>query len=692
MKKCCCRSGLGVLLGMLVMGVCSEQCSAGEAAEFIHAVYQPDTRFPEFMPLWREGWNWKDENGQQVDYAHEKMPLGGYLYVYVRNTTTEPVRIEDMLLNGASVAKGILREASSRGKYFSSLAYSKLPPTQIEQLVAAGEPVWWKTEPIQISPGGMGEITVRLRREPRTENLRVTVSPEGKPDSTGRLNVRQRQPRFVGIGFSSDLKTVYAYLRHPTGEGKSPNRISVDGEDFTNRSRIAADETVDTSPVVIHLREPLAEGSFHVFRADFDEGTRAMCCVGSWYMDYVYGIWGYSGKGQTAQERRDYYLNDILGHNINALMLAIGGDVKHYLTTDEGAEFAQSAGLHLASRVPGQYRDTLFHVLADEPDSRDFSAKGVDPHKRIGTSGQWLVNLARRYREQNPTTPNLLNIDNTFKPENWHVYGQLPDVACADPYYQEELQSMLHRHPGKMAFHTKPTYVYAVGKTYYSACAPKPMHLILHTCRFGFEPEETPFRGPTPEEKRIEVYYALATGAKQISYWWYTPDRRYEGCGSDRPSMAALWNEIGLLGAEVRTAGPVLVRGCPAQLDTETPPFAWVRSLLAGDDTLVLLVVNHNVFSDRLGTAFKPLENVTVRVHLPNWLEARDVFELDYKGTAGVNWQSCKTSPCLSLDLGTIALTKMVFVTSRLDLRRELQRRYETKCAGNVSKLLAEDR
>jgi hypothetical protein len=243
-----------------------------------------------------------------------------------------------------------------------------------------------------------------------------------------------------------------------------------------------------------------------------------------------------------------------------------------------------------------------------------------------------------------------------------------------------------------MAFHTKPTYVYAVGKTYHSSCAPNPMHLILHSCRFSFKPGETPFRGPTPEEKRIEVYYALAAGARQISYWWYTPGGRYEGCGSDRPSMAALWKEIGLLGAEVRTAAPVLRQACPARLRARAPRFAWVRSLLAGDETVVILVVNHNVFSDRLGTAYRSLENVKVRVDVPDWIEARDVFQLDHEGTADVAWGKADDGLDLEIDLERLDLTKMCFVTSKPDLRPGLQKRYEAEFAGKVRQLLAQQR
>ncbi len=684
-----------LLVATALTSVGAETALAQQDSAFVHGVYRPDIPFPEFMPMWREGWPWVDEHGQRVRYAYEGMPLGGYLYAYVRNTSNAPIEVKDFEINGVSIVEGLPyhtdEEVTGEQVAIASLEFSKLPADQIARLEAAGEPVWWKAEPREVAPGEVCEIVIRLRRDPRTNTVRVTVPTAGETRLEGTVNVRRRQPQFMSIGFSPELDTVYAYLRHPSGQGVAPNRILINGQDVTARATIKADRDVGIVPVIIPLQEPFAQASYNVFQADYADGTQAMTRLGTWYMDFPYGMWGYINRGATPEERRDYYINDMLLHNINLLMYSLPRDAMVYLNTDEGAAFARSVGLNaMSTSVHGRHRNTLFYFLTDEPDAADYVSTMLDPYKRLGGRGQYLVQRHHLFRDQDPDRPTLLNINNTFKPENWYMYAQLPDIACADPYYQEGVQSVLQNDPGNMAGYLKPTYVYGAGKIYQSAAAPKPMHLILHTCRFDFPEDRTPYRAPTAEEKRIEVYYALATGAKQLSYWWYTPYGEYYGVGGDAPEMIDLWTEIGLLGAEVRTVGELFQWACPVELAIEAPHWVWTRSLVVGDDTLILLVVNDNHFSDRLGTVIRPIENATLDVTLPSWMEAADVFEMTYEGTKDID--SASEGRSLNVDLGTVEVTRMILVTKRPELRAELQKRYDDNFADNVRKLMAIER
>jgi hypothetical protein len=281
----------------------------------------------------------------------------------------------------------------------------------------------------------------------------------------------------------------------------------------------------------------------------------------------------------------------------------------------------------------------------------------------------------------------LLNTDNTFKPENWYTYAQLTDLPCADPYYQEGVQSVLKSDPVNWGAYLKPTYVYGVATIYQSAAAPKPTHYILHTCRMDIQ--GCPFRAPTPEEKRIEAYYAIAAGAKALSYWWYTPFGEYYGCGGDDAASKALWKEIGLVGAELRSAEPVILRSSPVSVPIHKPRLLWVRSLLAGDDTLALIVVNDNFGSDRLGTVYRPVEQAKLTVQTPAWLKAGDVFELTCEGTRDVAWKA--TDKGVALDLGTVNLTRFIMISKSSAIREQTQKLYNERFADNVKRLLSSD-
>jgi hypothetical protein len=689
MTRTACRS-FPALVSALLAASAPSAAGAAVAPLGVGGEYRADTPFPEFMPMWREGWSWKDDNGERVRYAHDGMPLGGYLFACFHNNRREPFAVGDVLLDEVSLAQAVAPEHEPTGKrddkYPSSLHFSRLPKEQIDRLIAAGEPVWWKVEPTVVPPGGYGQVTVRLRRNPRAQTLIVTVP--SLPDADGKIAVAvsTKQPRFFSINFTPGFDAAYAYLRHPSGRGVAPRQILLDGRDVTARCTIVADEAVDTVPVIIRPAEPFKPGTWYMFQAVYADGTTARAGLGAWQPGFVYGIWGYSKVGKTEDDNRKFFLEDMRIHNINTLMYSIPGEVRKFLKTKEGEEYSRKTGIRIMTNGPGDAVNPPFYYLPDEPDANDFNSKRLDPYRRIGSLAQWLVARANAFRHAEPGTPVLLTTDNTFKPENWYTYAQLPDLPCADPYYQESVQSVWACDPGNLGAYVKPTYVYAVGTVYQSAAAPRPMHLILHTCRMDIK--EFPYRAPTPEEKRVEGYYALAAGAKALSYWWYTPFGEYYGCGGSDKASKALWKELGLIGAEVRSVEPVIIRSCPAVVPVEGPHSLWIRSLLAGDDTMALLIVNDNLASDRLGTVVRPLNAARIQVRPPAWLKAGDVFEVTHAGTRDVKWQADQGN--LAMDLGTVNVTRFVLISTTARLREQVQRLYHDRFAANVKALLSD--
>ena len=55
----------------------------------------------------------------------------------------------------------------------------------------------------------------------------------------------------------------------------------------------------------------------------------------------------------------------------------------------------------------------------------------------------------------------MLNVDYTFPPFNWRIYGQLPDIFAADPYYQPRLREAFAKSPARAELFAKATYVFA---------------------------------------------------------------------------------------------------------------------------------------------------------------------------------------------------------------------------------------
>lgn len=678
-----CRGGRWVfVLFNAVVGGFSAAVMGGPA-EVVHTVYRPDQPFIEFLPQWHEGWALTGADGKPLVHAKRDMPLGGCIHVYVRNTGKQPLAITDARLEGISLTEAIrLSKDEKAGIHPASVRIAKIPQDQIDKLIAAGEPVWWKADPENVAPGGLADITIRLRRNPPAETMKVEVMC-GESPLPARIEVKKAQPYLAGVSFSLDYSEVFTYIRSAGKAGAVPNKFVIDGQDVTAQSRILSDPALDTAVVVTRLKEPVERGSFHYFQADCADGSRAAAGLRATADEFRYGMWGYINKGKTPKERAEYFLKDMEDHNINILMYSISKDVSEFMRSEEGVAYSQRTGMRMMANWPGNARKPVYYFLLDEPDAQDAAVNMLPGAVRLGALGQGLVEKSKEIRAKDPGPPILLNIDNTFKPENWYMYAQLPDVMCADPYYSGELASALRKRPEEVKNFEKPTYVYAVSAISRWACAPRPLHIILNCVRD--DSKETPFRFSTPIEKRIEVFYALAGGATSLSYWWYAPYDQCYGVGGDDPRGKALWKEMGLLGAEVRTAGEVLTRSCPAELPVKSSPNLWVRTLLSGPDSVVLLVVNDTSRGTKTGTTIRTVSPAEVSVQVPAWLKNAGAFEIDSAGTKDL---AAKVSgAAATMNLGSVNVTRLIVLTQDAGLRQRIQKLYTERFAPAVQRL-----
>ena len=186
------------------------------------------------------------------------MPLGAYLHLYIHNTSANAVSITDAKLEGVSLANAVAFSDQKRADLWpASIHFSKLPKADLDRLVAAGEPVWWKVDPLSLPPGGFAEVTVRLRRQVKTAATLEVLG--GEATWKARVPIADT-PRFRGISFSPALDTVYCYVQHPQRPDAAPVKVLLDGQDVTARTTMAADRAVSVMPLVIRPAQPLAKG------------------------------------------------------------------------------------------------------------------------------------------------------------------------------------------------------------------------------------------------------------------------------------------------------------------------------------------------------------------------------------------------------------------------------------------------
>ena len=646
------------------------------------AQYRADTPFPEFEALWRKATAPAATNLKATR-------TGGSVHLYLHNTGGQPVVIQDVLLEGISLTQAIAETTQRKFKkhlYASSIYFSKLPQADKQRLIDLGEPVWWRTEPKTVAPGAATEIFIRLRKDPPGSSLNCRVKLANGAAQDFAVPTGNVTDRCADVCFSPGLNTAWLYFAG-RGNGRAPKQILLDGQDVTAACKIGADARLNIAPVVLKPPHAFALASPHCFQAVYDDGATAIATTRAFPPDFVYGMWGAKRGQGTDPALGRAFVQELVAYNVNLQMPGIGSPaVAAFYKSPEGHALLEKLGVRrvVDSEGKGGTDRPYAYYLADEPDAADSRVPGVPSGRQIGCLAQGLVGWSEALRREDPVTPHMLNVDYTFPPFNWPAYGQLPDIFAADPYYQPRLRQAFAQSPERAQLFAKATYVFAEAAICKSACEPRPLHIMLYGNRY--EKGTNTFRGPTPPEKRIEAFYAIAAGAKGLSYWWYSPGKPAVGLGAAEPGARALWREVGLIGAELRTAGPLITRSSPFSLPVTAPPKLWVKPLAVGLDCVILVVVNDDYTNDRQGTRITPVANAALKLAPPSWLEPKDVFEIAATGTKDIAHRAPAGE--LALDLGTVNVTRLVVITSDPALRQSVQQDYQAHYAANVKKLL----
>ena len=590
------RTPLRVALAGLVLGL-AQMASHGAQLSVLAAQYRADVPFPQFEALWQKAATATSTNVKAA-------PSGGSVHVYLRNAGAQPVTIEDVLLEGVSLTQAIAITTERKFKkhlYASSIYFSKLPPAERQRLMDLGEPIWWRVDPKTLEPGAVAEVLVRLRRDPAkpvahlpTETGWRGLAGDQRPDCQ-RVGPPRRRVFFAQPGYGLAVFRRAGEGRAPEGSARRAGRHLR----LHDRGR----RTVATlSRCPPPARNAFAPASLHCFQAVYSDGATAIATARAFPADFVYGVWGAKRAQGNDPSVGRAFVQEMAAHNVNLQMPGVGSPaVATFYKSDEGRALLAKLGVRRVVDSVGKAGDRLSYAyyLADEPDAADSRVPGVPGGHQVGCLGQGLVDWGHELRRQDRATPNMLNVDSTYVPNNYRIYGQLPDLFAADPYYQPRLREAYAKAPQRVPLFNKATYVHAVSSICKSSSEPRPLHIMLYGNRY--EKGEDKFRGPTPPEKRIEAFYAIAAGAKGLSYWWYLPSKPAVGLGAAEPGARALWREVGLIGAELRTAAPLITRSSPMSLPVTATPKVWVKALAVGLDALLLVVVNDDYTNDREG-------------------------------------------------------------------------------------------
>jgi len=659
---------LGGMMGVLL-------CASSNAAiEVLGVQYQQDNPFSEYLCLWHDR---NYPTGCSVDV------VGANLHVYLKNTGSSSVTVSDVTLAGYSL-KTVIKNQDFKDHHPYSIYYYWDDPPQ--DILDAGEPVWYKGDPSAIPAGQVGQAVIRLRSVPVTGTVNVGVVTAGGTVTTN-IAINASAPQLASVGFSSDLKKVYLHWRR--SGGAAPTTVKMDGLDVTASTTTVGDPSVNFAASVIQLPSPVLSMSYHVFQGVYADGQTATASLRAWLNPFIYGSWAAFPTDDYDLDAARAWIDTCQDRGINALIASMSsGGLADYLATPGGRQYAADHNYGFVIQNPGQWHcnNPLMWFIDDEPDVEEANLLnnscntgfnlpcGSNP---TGILGLHFVQEGETLRAAYPMAPTTINLNGGYKPYGWQVYGQLADVLMIDSYYQKRLMGSLYYNPNRIPLYRKATVIYATSLAGTTAAEPNPFHMLLYSCEA--RPSGYPsFPFAPPETKRIEVYYALAGGAKGMGFWWFKPGGESNGLGDQSTAAAkALWREIGLLGNEIKTAQPLLVISHPVTTAIDVNDTnIWARTLEAGTNSLILIVVNENYMNDQAGCHITNVPNANVTVTLPSWLQSSPTaFEISAGGLNDVT--TSLNEGQLQLILGTLSVTRMIVITTDPQLRGTIQQRYQ---------------
>ena len=565
-------------------------------------------------------YSWSEYASGLVDFDNTDK-RAGLLKVYAYNGSKLPVPVEVETLNGTA-----LEALRTNQKH---------------------EVIWWRTWPNPVPPRGYAEISVRLRYpleadatlslRAGTEVLEVTV-PKDPPAF-----------RIETIGWTSNGRQVtivaWQLSRDASAQPKvAPiKRVFLDGVDVTDRSQILSPDFFHgVCPIVIRLNKELKAGSFHTYKLEAEDGTTVACTLRSLDEFLRLGMYG----------------ADDLADNVRRGIT----ELSHFHTRtrahlDKYLRYGLRSAFHIGERPAA---DVVGHpavhgyLLHDEPDVWDASAPWPEP-LRIGYHGPEIVAHTHRCAATDPFKPVMMTLDLTYKPGNYYVYAQIPDIVTPDCY------PLTHAQPLR--------WVREVTEACRLAAGPRRVEIITQVNWEDRSPQMKFRRPPFPAEVWIQYLYGLGSGARGFSgYEWY--DWQDHHGAKNYPGVM---DAVGQTFRRFQLVAPLILQAHPITLATCGKEAVWLKTLVCGKD-LLLVVVNEDY--DSLPTDFQVRAKQPVEIRLPPipWLEPTQALQVDDGEFSQLDL--ARTSAETRLTLPTLQVGQVILVTGDKRLPPRLITRY----------------
>jgi len=528
-------------------------------------------------------------------YVPDPIDYAGNVFLYIRNLTSAPLTVTDITMDGRSIGKVWLTDESFLG-----------PDVRDEYIKVSNDNfAWYRVYPNPVPAGGIAEVILRMMpvawEQPQHE-LAVTLAGY-QPLS---INLALQEPAFTleYVGISAALDELHVYAQAQAGARPELSRLELDGQPVAAQlHRLFSGYTY----AKVKLETPWQQGSFHAVAIGTADDLRAVLIRALPSPPPI----GIMGHGHAS------WLNQYANHLFEAHIAHVGGPVANYdRNWKYGLVSAYPYGRYLKPEEPKKKEPVYFdhaqievltpikdhpalwgYFLGDEPDGR--YVRTVLPRLSISRDVERANQFCRIFDPKHMT---YSTINHSGYPRNVYRYGHIPDYV---------------------ALHTfgvgRPTVVTAAqDHVMHTRLATRPRPFLF--CCTGYSLNDT--RKYDPQEMQLEVYTALAEGAKSLQ--WY-PAHGERGLFKN-PKM---WNAIGAMNGVLHQVLPLLSIGTPVDKPLITGGDLLGSCILCGDRALAVILVNQDFTADAENFEVRSL-NVVVRVRLPRFLSAAGVVEVRF--------------------------------------------------------------
>jgi len=516
-------------------------------------------------------YEWTEAAAGLADFAKTDR-RAGLLKVYVHNDSATPVPVEGVALNGVPLAD--LRENDRH------------------------EVIWWRTWPSPVPAGGYAEVTVRLRYPLESDGV-LTLQAG---DQTLEATVPSQPPlfRIETIGWTDRERQVTIIAQQIRPEPAHIEKVFLDGVDVTDRAAVLAPDFFHgICPIILKLEQPLEVGSFHTYKLVAADGQTVACTLRTLDEFMRLGMYGASNLEENVK----------LGIN----------EATHFgpqgcRTLDEYALYGLRSAFHIGETPPSEVRGhpaVYAYLLKDEPDGWDYGAEEWPMDMRIGYHGPDIVRCTQQCVEADPVKPVMVTVDLTFKPANYYVYSQIPDIVASDCY--------------PLTIGKPLAWVRETIEACRKAAGPRRVASIPQVNWEDRGPEMKYKRPPFPREVWIQYLYALGAGARGFSGYEYYTEANHHGARE----YPEIMNAIGETFRRFQLVAPLILQAHPTDIATCGDENVWLKTLVCGRDALLLVVVSNDYESLPEDFVHQPKQQVEIRLPTIPWLRPAQVSQVD---------------------------------------------------------------